>query len=78
MKIAANQSVDILGQLASWLISNDDELINQTEAAGLLNCSRQRIAQLINQGKLLSFTKYNLVRKSDVLNLNLRSYKGRR
>jgi hypothetical protein len=46
--------VKTLGLLASQLTMRPDQIITQAEAAKLRGCKRQRINQLVNEGRIRS------------------------
>jgi excisionase family DNA binding protein len=68
--------VKVLGLLAKELTMRPDQIITQAEAAKLRGVKRQRINQLVNEGKIRSARIGNqvMVLKEDVLNLSLRRY----
>jgi excisionase family DNA binding protein len=68
--------VKVLGLLAKELTMRPDQIITQAEAAKLRGVKRQRINQLVNEGKIRSTRIGNqiMVLKEDVLNLSLRKY----
>jgi excisionase family DNA binding protein len=69
--------VKALGLLAKELTMRPDQIITQAEAAKLRGVKRQRINQLVNQGKIRSSKIGNqiMVLKEDVLNAVVRKYK---
>jgi excisionase family DNA binding protein len=68
--------VKVLGLLAKELTMRPDQIITQAEAAKLRGVKRQRINQLVNEGKIRS-TRIGtqiMVLKEDVLSLQVRAY----
>jgi excisionase family DNA binding protein len=68
--------VKVLGLLAKELTMRPDQIITQADAAKLRGVKRQRINQLVNEGKIRSTRIGNqvMVLKEDVLNLQVRAY----
>jgi excisionase family DNA binding protein len=68
--------VQALGQLAGKLIMRPDQIITQQQAAKLRGCKRQRINQLVNQGRIRSTKIGNqiMVLREDVENVSIRPY----
>ena len=52
--------------------TNISQLITQTEAAKIKNCSRKAIQAAINRGDLPAYTPYNMVLWEDVLKLKIK------
>lgn len=71
--------VKALGMLASQLTMRPDQIITQAEAARLRGVKRQRINQLVNEGRIRSTKIGNqlMVLKADVLNAKVRKYTKR-
>ena len=68
--------VKVLGLLAKELTLRPDQIITQSQAAKLRGVRRQRINQLVNEGKIRSARIGNqiMVLKEDVLNAPVRKY----
>ena len=68
--------VKALGLLASQLTMRPDQIITQAEAARLRGVKRQRINQLVNEGRIRSTKIGNqlMVLREDVLNAQVRKY----
>jgi excisionase family DNA binding protein len=68
--------VKALGLLAAQLTLRPDQIITQAQAAKLRGVRRQRINQLVNEGKIRSARIGNqiMVLKEDVLNVTTRKY----
>jgi excisionase family DNA binding protein len=68
--------VKVLGLLAKELTMRPDQIITQAEAAKLRGVKRQRINQLVNEGRIRSTRLGNqvMVLKEDVQSLQVRAY----
>ena len=71
-----SELVKALGCLSSDPIMRQDRIITQKEAAKLRGVKRQRINQLVNEGRLRSTKIGNqiMVLREDVLNVSVRKY----